>query len=401
MRGGNTLMEDVKKYQKAEKAKKKKEELQDIPWYYDGLENLCNRVHPGKQLLRVSDVKQLSSDTKLFRFTSAKLNKPLAPFRAGQYIGLTMEINGVRTSRPFSIASSPNQLSYYELGIRIKEGGFVSPFLVENLKVGDILEASEPLGNLYYNPLFHGNDLVFIAGGCGITPFISMLKDISERNIPLNIWLIFGCLTEKDILFREELDDIQERRLNIHINYILSEPNTDWKGECGFISRDIILKKIGTIEKKYFYVVGNREMYEYVKEELNALGIPQHRIYFEAFGVPNDITKVIGWPSDINSSNKIQITLEYRRDALKEKIEFEAMCTEPILNSLERVIKDKIRIENACRSGECALCRTKMITGKIFIPPEVKIREVDKSFGFIHPCISYPLTDIHLDLTLT
>lgn len=401
MRGGNTLMEDVKKYQKAEKAKKKKEELQDIPWYYDGLENLCNRVHPGKQLLRVSDVKQLSSDTKLFRFTSAKLNKPLAPFRAGQYIGLTMEINGVRTSRPFSIASSPNQLSYYELGIRIKEGGFVSPFLVENLKVGDILEASEPLGNLYYNPLFHGNDLVFIAGGCGITPFISMLKDISERNIPLNIWLIFGCLTEKDILFREELDDIQERRLNIHINYILSEPNTDWKGECGFISRDIILKKICTIEKKYFYVVGNREMYEYVKEELNALGIPQHRIYFEAFGVPNDITKVIGWPSDINSSNKIQITLEYRRDALKEKIEFEAMCTEPILNSLERVIKDKIRIENACRSGECALCRTKMITGKIFIPPEVKIREVDKSFGFIHPCISYPLTDIHLDLTLT
>jgi ferredoxin-NADP reductase/ferredoxin len=394
-------MEDVKKYQKAEKVKKKREELQSIPWYYDGLENLCNRIHPGKQLLRVSDIKQLSSDSKLFRFTSTKLNKPLAPFRAGQYIGLTVEINGVRTSRPFSIASSPNQLSYYELGIRIKEGGFVSPFLVENLKVGDVLEASEPLGNLFYNPLFHGNDLVFIAGGCGITPFISMLKDISEKDIPLNIWLIFGCLTEKDILFREELDDIQKRRSNIHIRYILSEPEADWKGECGFISRDKILTEIGAIEKKYFYVVGNRAMSEFVKGELKALGISQHRIYYEAFGVPDDITKVIGWPSELDSSNKIQITLNYRRNALIEKIEFDALCTEPILNSLERSIKDKIKIENACRSGECALCRTRMISGKVFVPPEVTIREVDKSFGFIHPCVSYPITDIHLDLTLT
>ena len=396
-------MEDVKKYQKAEKIKKKREELQAIPWYYDVLENLCNRIHPGKQMLRVSDIQELSSDTKLFRFTSAKPNKPLAPFRAGQYIGLTVEINGVRTSRPFSIASSPNQLSYYELGVRIKENGFVSPFLVENLKVGDVLEASEPLGNLFYNPLFHGKDLVFIAGGSGITPFIAMLEDISEKDIPLNIWLIFGCLTEKDILFRAELDDIQKRRPNIHVRYILSEPEPDstWKGECGFISRDKILNEIETIDKKYFYVVGNRAMYEFVREELNALGIPQHRIYYEAFGVPDDITKVIGWPSEIDSSNKIRITLEYRRNTLKEKIEFEALCTEPILNSLERSVKDKIQVDNACRSGECALCRTRIISGKVFVPPEVIIREVDKTYGFIHPCTSYPITDIHLDLTLT
>jgi len=395
------MMEDVKKYQNAEKAKKKREELQVIPWYYDGLENLCNRIHPGKQILRVSDIKQLSSDTKLFRFTSANPNKPLAPFRAGQYIGLTVEINGVRTSRPFSIASSPNQLSFYELGIRIKEGGFVSPFLVENLKVGDVLEASEPLGNLFYNPLFHGKDLVFIAGGSGITPFISMLKDISEKDIPLNIWLIFGCVTEKDILFRVELDEIQKRRPNVHVRYILSEPEANWKGECGFISRDKILNEIGAIEKKYFYVVGNQAMYQFVREELTTLGISQHRIYYEAFGVPDDVTKVIGWPQEINSSNKIQITVKYRSNALIDETNFEALCTEPLLNSLERSIKDKIQIANACRSGECALCRTRLISGKVFVPPDVIIREVDKDFGYIHPCVSYPISDIHLDLTNT
>lgn len=395
------IMEDVKQYQKAEKLKKKRDEVEPLPWYYDGLENLCNRIHPGKQELQVTDIELLSPDTKLFRFISAKPNKPLAPFRAGQYIGLTVDINGVRTSRPFSLASSPNQLSYYELGVRIKENGYVSPFLIENLKVGDILEASEPLGNLFYNPIFHGKDLVFIAGGSGITPFISLLRDISEKQLSLNIWLIFGCLTEKDILFKTKLDDIQKRRSNINIRYILSEPDSDWKGESGFITRDKILNEIGTIAKKYFFVVGNRAMYEFVREELNALGIPHHRVYYEAFGVPDDITKVIGWPQEINSSNKIQITVEYRRNTFIEKIEFDALCTEPILNSIERSLKDKIKIENTCRSGECALCRTRLISGKIFVPPEVTIREVDTNFGFIHPCVSYPITNVHLDLTLT
>ncbi|MHA2429958.1 MAG: flavin reductase family protein [Promethearchaeota archaeon] len=395
------MMEDIKKYQKAEKLKKQREDTQAIPWYYDGLENLCDRIHPGEQLLRITDINALSHDTKLFRFISAKKNKPLAPFRAGQYIGLTVEINGVRTSRPYSLVSSPNQLAYYELGIRKKEDGFVSPYIFENSKVGDIFEITEPLGNLYYNPLFHGKDLVYIAGGCGITPLISMLRDISERAIPLNISLIYGCLTEKDILFRDELEDIQKRRSNIKTKFILSEPEPDWKGECGFITRDKILNEISSIRDKYFYIVGNRPMYQFIKEEMKELGIPKHRIYYEAFGVPDDITQVMGWPTEINSSNKVKISIEFRKYSKTEKIEFEAFCIEPLLNSLERTKNLALYINKGCRSGECALCRTKMVSGKVFVPPEVTIREVDKDFGFIHPCISYPLTDIHLDLTLT
>ncbi|MFW9947543.1 MAG: flavin reductase family protein [Candidatus Odinarchaeota archaeon] len=395
------MMEDIKKYQKAEKLKKQREETQVIPWYYDGLENLCDRIHPGKQLLKITDIKVLSHDTKLFRFISAKKSKPLAPFRAGQYIGLIVEINGVRTSRPYSIVSSPNQLAYYELGIRKKEDGFVSPFVFENAKVGDIFEVTEPLGNLYYNSLFHGKELVFIAGGCGITPFISMLRDISERVITLNVSLIYGCLTEKDILFRDELEDIQKRRSNVKINYILSEPEPDWKGECGFITRDKILNEIGSIKDKYFYIVGNRPMYQFIKEEMKKLGVPKHRIYYEAFGVPDDITQVMGWPAEIDSSKKVKISIEFRKFTKTEKIEFEAFCNEPLLNSLERTKELALYIDNGCRSGECALCRTKKVSGRIFVPPEVSIREVDKDFGFIHPCISYPLTDIQLDLTLT
>jgi ferredoxin-NADP reductase/ferredoxin len=395
------IMNDVKKYQKLEKLKKWRNEVQSIPLYFDGLENLCDRIHPEKQFLQVTDIKTLSHDTKLYRFISAKPYKPLAPFRAGQYIGLIVEINGVITSRPFSIASSPNQNAFYELAVKRKENGFVSVYLLDNLKVGDILEATEPLGDLYYNRIFHGKDLIFIAGGSGITPFISMLKDITERNLKLNVWLFFGCLTENDILFREKLEDMQSRRPNIKIHYILSEPDSEWSGACGFITKEMILDEIKTIENKFYYVVGNRAMYTFIQEQLEALKIPKSRIIFELFGVPDDVTQIMGWPKDISSSKNIKITIDYMQNGKKLQDTIEAPCVEPLLNSLEREKDLGLNINSGCRSGACALCRTKLKSGKIFMLPEVTMREIDHTFGFIHPCVSYPLTDIHLDLSLT
>lgn len=392
------MFKDLKRFTYARKLKQWREEVQPIPTYFDGLENLCDRLHPDKLWLQISDIKQLSPDTKLFRFVPARSTKVLAPFRAGQYIGLTVEINGVRTSRPYSLVSSPNQLAYYELGIKKEDGGFVSPYLFDNAKVGDLFEATGPLGVFCYNPIFHGKDLVFIAGGSGITPFMSMLRDFSERVVPLNIWLLFGCLTKEDILFREELEEIQKRRPNMKVTFILSEPSQDWTGETGFISKDKIMKFIGSVDDKYFYIVGNREMYEFVLKELEGLRILNHRISHELFGVPKDITKKMGWPEGIDVSKKVQITIDFIKSGLKEKKVIEVSCVEPLLNSIERAKELGIQINSGCRSGECALCRTKLLSGKVFVPPEVIIREADRDNNFIHPCISYPLNDLHLEI---
>jgi len=396
------MMKDIKKYQKAEKLKKRREESQPIPWYYDGLKDLSERLHPDSQNLRLIEIESLNYDTKLYRFVSAEVDKPLAPFRAGQYIGLTVEINGVRTSRPYSLVSSPNQLANYELAIRKKENGFVSPYLFDNAKVGDLFEATEPLGTLYYNRIFHGRDLVFIAGGCGITPFISMLKNIYERDIPLNIWLIYGCVTEKDIVFKNLLEKIQKKRSDIKINFILSEPDDSWIGACGFITKDIISEFVPSPNSKYFYIVGNRPMYEFIEDQLSKLNIPTHKALYEDFGVPDDITLVMGWPKHIDKSDQVTLKIDYLdRSGKVVSSSFTTSCTEPILNSIERQKDLPLRIKNGCRSGYCAFCRTKMISGEVFIPPKITIREVDEDFGFIHPCISYPLKDIHLDLTKT
>lgn len=393
------MFKDLKKFTHAQKLKEWREKVLQVPEYFDGMESLHDCIHPGKIWLKISDILDLSHDTKLYRLVPARSTKSLPPFRAGQYIGLTVEINGVRTARPYSLVSSPNQHAYYELCIRKKDNGFVSVYFFDNAKVGDIVECTEPLGTFYHNSIFHGDNLVFIAGGCGITPFISMLKDITERMLPINIWVLFGCLTEGDIIFKQEFEDIKNRRSNIKVQYILSEADSSWEGECGFITQDKIKNFIGSVGDKFFYVVGNRDMYQFIFKELEDLEIPKNHFTFEAYGTPEDITKVMGWPDNLNASNKVEMVVRYvEMNDIKEK-NFEVACNEPILNSLERNLGLKLAMESGCRSGACALCRTKLISGKIFVPPEVNIREVDKKFGYIHPCISYPLTNITIDLT--
>ena len=163
----------------------------------------------------------------------------------------------------------------------------------------------------------------------------------------------------------------------------------------------MIQNEIKSPRKKFFYIVGNRAMYSFIEEQLKELNVPKHRIIFESYGVPDDVTEMIGWPKDITTSKKIKITIEFIQQGKKVQRTIEAPCVEPLLNSLEREKDLGLSINNGCRSGVCALCRSKLKSGKIFMLPEVKMREIDQEFGFIHPCVSYPLTDIHLDLTLT
>ncbi|MFX1298522.1 MAG: flavin reductase family protein, partial [Promethearchaeota archaeon] len=187
---------------------------------------------------------------------------------------------------------------------------------------------------------------------------------------------------------------------NIRIQYILSEPGNNWDGACGFITKDKILETIKEIKNKFFYIVGNRAMYAYIKNQLEILKIPKHKMIFELYGVPDDVTQTIGWPKDINYNNTIKITIDLLKQGNKVQEIIEAKCAEPILNSLEREKKLGLTINSGCRSGACGLCRTKLKSGKIFMLPEVTMREIDQKFGFIHPCVSYPLTDIHIDLTM-
>ena len=345
---------------------------------------VLNLLHPKRIGLKVSEVRKETQSAKSFRLVSP--DGYLPPFQAGQYINLSVDVGGVRTSRPYSISSPPNQNGYYEIAVRRVEDGFVSSHLLETVKVGDRLESTGPTGNFFHNPLFHGNDLVFLAGGSGITPFMSMIREVTDRGLSRKIHLIYGSRNPDDMIFGEELEERASLHENFKLTSVISEPLAGFEGFTGFISARLMKDVLGSVEGKTFYLCGPEAMYTFCLPELLKLQVSARKIRMEVFGPPKDVTAQPGWPEMVSADSRFQVTV-------KSKKRIDARAGEPLMISLERA---GIVIPASCRSGECSLCRTKLLSGKVFQPPGAKLRKSDRTYGYIHPCVAYPLQDLEI-----
>jgi ferredoxin-NADP reductase len=343
-----------------------------------------NMLHPKRLSLRVSEIRQETRTTKTLRLVSADVYLP--PFQAGQYINLFVQVGGVSTSRPYSIASPPSQTGYYDITVRRVEDGFVSGYLLDGVRVGDRFESTSPSGNFFHNPLFHGDDLVFLAGGSGITPLMSMIREVTDRGLRRHIHLIYGCQHPDDIIFQEELEDRRRRHSNLKVTPVISDPPSGYIGLSGFINADLIRKTLGVFSSKTFYICGPEDMYAFCLPELEKLALPKRRIRIEVFGPPQDVTAQPGWPRDVRRDATFNLKVKGGRTIA-------ARAGEPMMISLE---KAGILVPASCRSGECSLCRTKLVVGKVFQPQGAKLRKSDRLFGYIHPCLAYPLEDCEI-----
>jgi NAD(P)H-flavin reductase len=118
------------------------------------VERMIAMLHPKTVPLVVSEIVTETTSTRTFRLTARGGHLP--PFQAGQYINVFLEVGGVRTSRPYSISSSPTETGFYDITIRSVADGFVSSWVLEEARVGDAFESTSPSGTFTYNPLFHG-----------------------------------------------------------------------------------------------------------------------------------------------------------------------------------------------------------------------------------------------------
>jgi len=346
---------------------------------------LVSFYHPARLSLTVSQIKEETTTVKSIRLVSDSGYHP--PFLAGQYLNLFVEIGGVHTSRPYSIASAPTQTGHYEITVRKVEDGFVSDYLLTELKPGDGLTSSGPAGNFHHNPLFHGEKLAFIAGGSGITPFMSQIRELADRCLRRRIHLFYGCRKEDDVIFQMELEHIAAAYPNFTWDLIVSEPDTAYRGLKGFITAQLIKERLGDIDWM-FYLCGPPAMYQFCLPQLEQLGIPANRIRVELMGTPKEITASPGWPEGVTAQAQFTV-------AIKGKGIIPALAGEPLMIALERA---HFPIPALCRSGECSLCRTKLLAGQVYQPPSVKLRKSDRTFGYIHPCMAYPISDLELML---
>ena len=212
-----------------------------------------------------------------------KLGNKLS-FVPGQYCMVSMPGNEQfkKESRPFTFANAPDD---EDIELTVKRTGAFTEAM-HNLKVADILLLKGPLGEkLNFNDSVK-DDVVFLAGGSGITPFVSAIRFAVSRNLPNQITLLYSNKTVDDIIYKDELEELSKRENLTVINSLTKDIPQGWEGSRGRIDADMILSHVNQPNEKLWYVCGPPPMVEQLKKVIQELGVPDDKLRIEDWQIP-------------------------------------------------------------------------------------------------------------------
>lgn len=309
--------------------------------------------------------------------------KPLPVFHAGQY--LTLQIQHPEQNklvmRCYSLSDS-HSADYYRISVKKEPEGLVSNYLHQQLNEGDIIEAKAPAGEFYLK-LEPPHPVVLIAGGVGITPLLSMINTLIEREDDREIHLFYGVRNGSQVMMKEYLQELSEKCSQFHLHLCYSRPRESDVDYLHHGRIDIeLLRSTLAVSNYHYYLCGSLAMMQGLSEDLKGWGVPENDIYFESFGSSDSTNKVIEETGETHA-------VLFRKS--KKSLQWSAK--EGTL--LEFAEKNAIPIESACRSGQCGMCKTKISQGEVEYLSE-PTADIEK--GSCLSCISIPKGELIVDL---
>lgn len=294
-------------------------------------------------------------------------------FKAGQFIQLGFEINGIVYQRIFSISS--DELLYRKEGIircsiQKQEKGKVTPYLFEHLAKHSFVQISEAMGNFIINNDLP-SDVLFIAGGVGLTPILSILS--SNTNSDSSFVLMYYASKERPHLFVDELLEIKKLNSNIEIHLLDSN-------DIGFFSENHLLNFCNDFQKRKIYLCGPQAMDKLAHEVLEKLNVEKSNIISESFTAQKFSTL-----DTISKDIEIQLSISNRKLHVRND--------KTILELLEN---NNEQPKYGCRMGICNQCKCKKTEGLVY---NIHTKSIsDSGEEFIKICSTLPIGNIKLAL---
>jgi ferredoxin-NADP reductase len=257
-------------------------------------------------------------------------------------------------------------------------------FLNQKASIGLTVEASTPAGQFYFDETQHQR-IALIAGGSGITPFMSMLRYIDDRCLSTEVTLLYFVRTSKDIIFETELKSLQSRLPRFHLVTVLSQPDPRWIGLSGHLTRDLIEINVEDVTSSTFFICGPPGMMKAAREVLEAMKVSSARIKQENFGAGQV-------PTNTEHIPPTQIVLvEFARSKQTRLVSSSATL-------LETAEACGIQIPYSCREGQCGTCATQLLKGRVHMDSEDGLTSELKERGYILPCVSHAKGDVTIDV---
>lgn len=376
---------------------------------------ISNKLFPSKQKLIIKNIIKENNNVITY-YLSNPNNKSLPIFKPGQYITLIFNVNNLFISRPYFLSSSPNDASNNMYRISINKTSFNElNNIYDNLKINDTLELLSPYGEFTPSQIRDKKHIVGICQDIGICPLLSIARSIYEKSIDKEITIFYIVNNEQDILYKNELNELSKNN-NIKIVYILKNNNQE-------ITLSLI--KSHVTSKFTAFVIGNNNFINDIKNELKELNLTDKDFRYEIIDTIEDeisITDEIqikdetveenttleNTTEENNSENNTTLDTaeqipeikEYNIKVFTHNNEYNIKCNEneTILNALEN---NNIKARSKCRNGKCGYCRTLLIWGNIKVIEERDHRrQTDIKYNYIHPCITYPTSDITIKIDI-
>ncbi len=352
----------------------------------------ANFLHPTTQYLKVKQVAEISKDVRAYVLEpdTAHGTAKLAYFRPGQYISLTLNIGAAVVTRPYTLCSSPLRSveDEYVIIVRKQPNGFASTYIFNTWTKGTEITASAPKGNFYHQKLRDSKNIIGVCDANGISAFLSMAEAIADGTIDIDLTLLYAARKKNETIMTERLSALAEACNKFRVVYVLSDERAE-KCERGFVTKSLI-EKYAPATKYSIFVNGSTALYNIITPQISELKLEKKYIRYGLSGQ-------IPVPSSLQDFPKDEIGKTYFCKVIKdEQVIATIPCSteETVLVALER---EGITAYSSCRSGECGFCRARLIAGNVFIPEGIDLRRLaDSSHGIIHPCCSYPMSNLTL-----
>jgi ferredoxin-NADP reductase len=329
---------------------------------------------------------------------------PLPEFEPGQYLTFSIDLAGSpiepkRTIvRCYSLSDQPNGETYRITVKRMPApstrtelpAGEASSFIHDSVLVGDILKVRAPAGQFVLDRA-SDTPAVFIAGGVGVTPMISMISWSLTHQPTRRLHLFYGVGNSGDHAFKALLEGFAQSHAAFVLDVLYAAPGpNDVEGRdfqhAGFIDVPL-LQRVLPHGRHLFYVCGPPAMMAALVPALTDWGVPKSDIRFESFGPASS-----GYVQPITSAVESRLTkpldVQFRRSRRT------VAWTGEDANLLEFAERHGIAVESGCRTGSCGSCETRLVSGEVRYgsTPDVEVPE-----GNCLLCVGIPVSALVLE----
>lgn len=347
-----------------------------------------------EMVLRCKAVVPITHDVSTFVLEPT--TAPSFTFAPGQYVVVTVSIDGERHQRCYALSSPPTRPHLLTITVKRTPGGVVSNWLHDTVQRGELLEVRGPFGD-FTLASYPAHRYLFLSAGSGITPVMSMTRTMADLAGRADVAFVHSARTPADIIFRRELVAMLDSGLNLSVTTICESDSDDevWAGPRGRLTAELLAAAVPDVANREVFMCGPGPYMAAAHAILMDLGVPLHRVHQESFVVEPVVAPLSVVP-DVVGLGEVPLPDAATGTVVFAKSGTEVRC-EPGVSVLEAATSAGIAIRSACEQGLCGTCKSDLLSGSVDMQHSGGIRPKEIAAGKFLPCCSYPLGIVVVD----